>query len=223
MDDFDMAGTHLAEALDKIARINRMLGGNRPTIKAVTSIARKLQDKEPVRVTDLGCGNGDMLRSLSEAGKKKHIRFRMTGIDANAFTIAHAGKLSAGFPDITYECGNVLDPDFFLKESDIVLLTLTLHHFSDQQILQLLGRIADRTKAAIVINDLQRSRLAYWLFKCLSRLLRLGEMNDKDGALSIKKGFTRKELHELARKMNFKKYTIRWKWAFRYRWVITDL
>jgi hypothetical protein len=48
-------------------------------------------------------------------------------------------------------------------------------------------------------------------------------MNDTDGKLSILRGFKRKELKALARKMNFKNYSIRWKWAFRYQWIISDL
>lgn len=223
MDDFDMEGAHLAEALEKIAWINRILGGNRSMIKAVIRIARTVPEGQEIRIVDLGCGNGDMLRALYDAGRKKNIRFRMTGIDANAFTVKYAEKLSASYPHITYDCHNVLSPDFVLAENDIVLLALTLHHFSDLQILQLMDKIVPNTKLAIVVNDLQRSRLSYWLFSWMSRLLRFGAMNDNDGKISIQRGFTRKELQQLSRKMNFKKYTIRWKWAFRYSWVITDL
>jgi hypothetical protein len=57
----------------------------------------------------------------------------------------------------------------------------------------------------------------------LSRICRLNKINDNDGKLSILRGFRKRELVSLAKKMNFKHYSIRWKWAFRYQWIITDL
>jgi SAM-dependent methyltransferase len=223
MDDFQLEGSLMIEALDKIAWVNRMLGGNRITINAVMDIAKNVPDSWPIRITDLGCGNGDMLRALSQKDHKRKVPFCLKGIDANPFTVKHARELSASYSGIEYECCDILRPDFEMEETDITLLTLTLHHFTEQQIAELLHKIAASTRLAIVVNDLQRSRLAYGLFILMSKLLQFGALNDKDGRVSIQRGFTRNELKHLSRKMNFKKYTIRWKWAFRYCWVITDL
>lgn len=223
MDDFDLRGPELADALGSIARLNRVLGGNRLTMQAVEDIVAQRNMPGPVRILDLGCGNGDMLRTLAVLAKKKKYEFRMMGIDANAFTVQNATSLSASYPEIRYRCADLLDPDLALEDCDIILLTLTLHHFSEQEILALLERSASSARLAIVVNDLQRSRIAYLLFGWISKLFRLNPMNDTDGKLSILRGFKKKDLVQLAEKMNFKQYTIRWKWAFRYQWIITDL
>lgn len=223
MDDFNLHGTELEQALISIARINQLLGGNRLTVNAVDEIVSAKGKNQRIRILDLGCGNGDMLRALSRLATKKNYNFSMTGIDANAFTVQNAKKLSAGYPEISYTCADLLDPDFIPEECDIILFTLTLHHFTDEQILTLLKKSAQRARLAIVVNDLERSRLSYMLFCLISKVFRLNRMNTIDGKLSILRGFKKKELKALARKMNFKSYTIRWKWAFRYQWIISDL
>jgi 2-polyprenyl-3-methyl-5-hydroxy-6-metoxy-1,4-benzoquinol methylase len=223
MDDFNLHGTELEQALISIARINQLLGGNKLTINAVDEIVSLKGKDKRIKILDLGCGNGDMLRALSKLAAKKNYNFSMTGIDANAFTVQNAENLSAGYPEISYTCADLLDPDFAPEECDIILFTLTLHHFTDEQILTLLEKSTQSARLAIVVNDLERSRLSYMLFCLISKVFRLNRMNTIDGKLSILRGFKKKELKALARKMNFKNYTIRWRWAFRYQWIISDL
>jgi hypothetical protein len=45
-------------------------------------------------------------------------------------------------------------------------------------------------------------------------------MSKKDGLISILRGFKREELEQFSKKANFKNYSIQWKWAFRYQWII---
>ncbi|MNL86388.1 hypothetical protein D3C87_2150710 [compost metagenome] len=45
-------------------------------------------------------------------------------------------------------------------------------------------------------------------------------MSREDGLTSILRGFKKEELIRFSEKLNFKKYTIQWKWAFRYEWII---
>lgn len=222
MDDFNLEGRELEKALQSIARINRFLGGNKLTIDAVDKIA-SVQPNKVIRITDMGCGNGDMLRMLAELARKKNYRFSLSGIDANAFTIENARKLSSGYPEITYRCDDILDPEFDPEPCDIILFTLTLHHFTNEEILMLLKKTKATARLGLVINDLERSRVAYFLFALLSIVFRLNYINKTDGKLSILRGFKKPDLVALAQKLNLKKYTIRWKWAFRYQWIITDL
>jgi 2-polyprenyl-3-methyl-5-hydroxy-6-metoxy-1,4-benzoquinol methylase len=62
MDDFQLEGDELRDALDKIAKINQLLGGNKLTLLGVRD-CRQSENSE-ITIVDVGCGNGDMLRLL---------------------------------------------------------------------------------------------------------------------------------------------------------------
>lgn len=82
MDDFDLEGEILREALDKIAGINRLLGGNKITIEGIANLISSGNKKALIRILDVGCGNGDMLRAIAEYGRKKGLNFQLTGMEA---------------------------------------------------------------------------------------------------------------------------------------------
>lgn len=223
MDDFAMEGEQLQRALEKIAQINRRLGGNRITIKGVDMLMRALPAGKEVHIVDVGCGNGDMLRALADYGRKKQWQLRLTGIDANAFTIRLAGDLSTAYPEISYQCFDVTQGPLSAMTGDILLLTLTLHHFTDAEILALMQGFRRCAAVGIVVNDLHRSSMAYWLFQLLCYTLRLEEMTRYDGLTSIMRGFKRSELIRLSQQLNIRRQSLRWRWAFRYQWVISNL
>jgi 2-polyprenyl-3-methyl-5-hydroxy-6-metoxy-1,4-benzoquinol methylase len=67
------------------------LGGNRLTLKG-KELLNNLKKVEIV-IVDVGCGNGDMLRTLADFGKN-NLQFQLLiGIDANNFTVKHAHYL----------------------------------------------------------------------------------------------------------------------------------
>jgi 2-polyprenyl-3-methyl-5-hydroxy-6-metoxy-1,4-benzoquinol methylase len=220
MDDFALDGEVLKNALDKIAKINQLLGGNKLTIQGIQYLINKTPDTNEIVIIDIGCGNGDMLREIANYGKSVTINFRLIGIDANNFTIEHAKKLSVDYPNISFECQDVFDEVFAKIKYDIALCTLTLHHFKDAEIVQLVTVFNDNSRIGIVINDLQRSALAYRLFQIVCFIFRLNSMSRNDGLVSILRGFKKSELQQYCQQINLKNYTIQWKWAFRYQWII---
>lgn len=220
MDDFTMDGDLLRDALDKIAKINQFLGGNQLTLQGVQNLMNNVTLDRTFTLVDVGCGNGDMLRNLADYATNNNIHFNLIGIDANPCTIQHAIDLSVHYPNISYHCENIFDPKFKLLKYDIVLCTLTLHHFKEDEILELLSVFHSNSSIGIVVNDLQRSAVAYKLFQLVCVVFRLNEMSRKDGLVSILRGFKKQELIDFSKKLNFKKYSLRRKWAFRYQWVI---
>ena len=220
MDDFSMEGETLREALDKIADINSLLGGNSVTLDGVRKLIASQSAQTTISIVDIGCGNGDMLRHLAAFAQKNNLDFHLVGFDANAFTVGHAESLSGNYPNIRYECLDIFNESFKHKKYDIALCTLTLHHFDDQEIHAILETLYQNCTLGMVINDLQRSKVAYRLFKLLSRVWQLNAMSREDGLVSILRGFKKKELEQFSKTSNFKKYSIRWKWAFRYQWII---
>jgi 2-polyprenyl-3-methyl-5-hydroxy-6-metoxy-1,4-benzoquinol methylase len=220
MDDFLMEGKVLQDALDKIAKINQLLGGNKLTLQGIEKLLKGKDKSKEITIIDIGCGNGDMLRYISEFSKREGYKFKLIGIDANNFTITHARNLSKFYPNINYFTEDIFDITSLNFNYDIVLCTLTLHHFKDNEILELLSNWHKKATIGLIINDLQRSKIAYRLFQALCFVFNLNKMSREDGLISILRGFKKEELIDFSKKLGFKNYSIKWKWAFRYQWII---
>jgi len=220
MDDFSMEGNELTSALQTIASINQKLGGNKLTLNGVKELLKTVDKSNSITICDVGCGNGDMLREIAKFGLSNGYHFNLIGIDANAFTIKEAIKLSKNFSNISYIQENILYKQNDEVNSDISLFTLTLHHFSDDEIQTILNHFLLQSKIGIIVNDLHRSPIAYRLFQLICFVFQLKEMPKKDGLLSILKGFKKEELIAFSKKINASKQIIQWKWAFRYQWII---
>ena len=220
MDDFTMEGEILRDALDKIAKINQLLGGNQLTLRGVQDLLATIPNQSEISIIDVGCGNGDMLRTLANYGLKHQLNFKLTGIDANAFTINHAIKLSENYSNINFRCEDVFGENFAALKYDIVLCTLTLHHFKEDEIIYLMTVFNTNSWIGIVINDLHRSAISYRLFQALCFVFKLNSMSREDGLVSILRGFKKNELVNFSEKLNLKNYKVQWKWAFRYQWII---
>lgn len=223
MDDFLLEGAELKDALDKIAKINQLLGGNSLTLLGVKELIVNNPKTNEITIVDVGCGNGDMLRTLADYGLQHNLKFNLIGVDANQFTINHAITLSKTYPNIAYRCEDIFDKAFKELKYDIVLCTLTLHHFKEEEIIEMMTTFYEKSRLGVVINDLHRNVVAYRLFQSLCFVFQLNAMSRQDGLVSILRGFKKDELLRFSEKLNFKKYKVQWKWAFRYQWVISKI
>ena len=218
MDDFTMKGELLRDTLDKLGIINKWLGGNRITINAVEKLLKRQQNDRVYTIIDLGCGHGDILRLLADYARKNNYSFRLIGIDANEDAIAYARELSEEYSEITFMKMDIFSEAFSNLEYDIALCTLFLHHFDEPDLSALLKKLVVSAKLGIVVNDLQRSKMAYILFKAIGHFIS-NHMVVQDGLTSILRAFKRPELERLSNRLNLKSQ-ISWKWAFRYQWII---
>lgn len=220
MDDFSLKGKLLIDALDKIAVINQWLGGNKLTLNGVEKLIQDIPKESPICILDLGCGNGDMLRSLADYAVTNQRNFTLIGIDANEFTLQYAKESSINYPNIKYLSEDIFEFDWAHYSIDIALCTLTLHHFKDEKIIDFIQTLNQKTNVGIVVNDLQRSKVAYRLFQIICFVFQLNKMSKEDGLTSILRGFKKEELIAFSNKLKLANYTIAWKWAFRYQWII---
>lgn len=223
MDDFSMEGDELRDALDKIAKINHWLGGNKITIDGIKTLLSNQPQKTPITIVDIGCGNGDMCRAIADYARQAGISVAVVGIDANPYTIQYAKSCSTAYPSITYDVLDVFGQEFASLTYDIAVCTLTLHHFADTELISLMKLVANNAKLGVVINDLQRSPIAYRLFQLICFVFQLNDMSREDGLTSILRGFKKHDLERFSQQLNLKHYSINWRWAFRYQWIIKNL
>ena len=220
MDDFDLQGPELEKTLNDLDIINTWLGGNRVTIKGVEKLLNRTKREGIIRIADIGCGSGRILRKLSDWGNENGYDLELTGIDANSHAVEIGRKASRDYPEISFKNLDIFSDEFHQLRFDIIICTLTLHHFKDHKIINILRSFLDQSNIGIVINDLQRSRLAYFLFKAFCRVFVRNEIARKDGLTSILRGFKRSDLIKYKNSLPLNTHSIKWKWAFRYQWII---
>ena len=220
MDDFSIGGDLLRDTLDKLENINRWLGGNKVTVNGLKKMLENHPKEQEITIVDIGCGHGDILRDVAKFGRKNDYKFKLLGVDANPTAIEYANELSIVYPELSFETQDIFSDDFQKREFDIVLATLFLHHFKEPELVSFLKSTIKQTKIGIVVNDLHRHKLAYYLFMLLSIFIS-NKMIIEDGLTSVLRGFKRQDLENISTKINVKT-NISWKWAFRYLWTIKN-
>ncbi len=218
MDDFTIEGVVFRDTLDKLEIINRFLGGNKLTIHGLKKLLENQSKNKTITIVDLGCGHGDILRDVAEFGRKKNYSFKLIGIDANFAAIEYARELSKEYSELSFEMIDIFSEDFKKQSYDIVLCTLFLHHFKNEELISFLKSTIKKATIGVVINDLHRHKLAYYLFKLIGFFIK-NKMIREDGLISILRAFKRKDLENISIQMKVQ-FSIQWKWAFRYLWVL---
>ena len=218
MDDFSIGGDLLRDTLDKLENINRWLGGNLMTVRALKKVLKNHPKEQELTIADIGCGHGDILRDVAKFGRKNGYKMKLIGMDANPTAIAYANELSSEFSELSFKTEDIFSEAFKNRKFDVILATLFLHHFKEEQLTSFLGNTLKQTKIGIVVNDLHRHKLAYYLFMLLSVFIK-NNMIIEDGLTSVLRGFKRNELTHISKKLKVKPQ-ISWKWAFRFQWIL---
>ena len=218
MDDFTMEGALFRDTLDKLEIINRFLGGNTVTINGLKNLLKNQSKNKTITIVDLGCGNGDILRDVAKFGRKNNYSFNLIGIDANLAAIEYAKELSKEYSELSFKTLDILSEDFKKQSYDVVLCTLFLHHFKNEELISFLKTTTNKATIGVVVNDLHRHKLAYYLFKLIGFFIK-NKMVRQDGLTSVLRAFKREDLENIAKEIKVH-FSIQWKWAFRYLWIL---
>ncbi|ELR72460.1 SAM-dependent methyltransferase [Fulvivirga imtechensis AK7] len=220
MDDLESSGEVIDQTLRELEVINKWLGGNQVTIsglnRLVTNAALPIRK---LKIVDLGCGGGDMLKLIARWGRKKKLDIELIGIDANPNIVAFAEKNTREYPEISYKAINIFSDEFKALSFDVVTSTLFTHHFTNEQLAALFGQLRMQASLGMVINDLHRHWFAYHSIKMLTAAFSRSEMVRNDAAVSVLRSFHQSEIESIMKKTSIENYSIRWMWAFRWQIV----
>lgn len=172
-----------ARNLREIARINRWLGGHAALIRMMSNL---VHSRERFSVLDVGAGSGDMGRCLI-----RHFpNARVISLDCRA---AHLGK--AASPRVV---ADALKLPFQPGAFDFVLCSSVLHHFQDHEAIEMISALRPVACRALLLLDLERHALAYWILPLTRLLLKWSPLTLHDGPVSVASAFRLGELASLA-------------------------
>ncbi|MGO3183115.1 MAG: methyltransferase domain-containing protein [Aequorivita sp.] len=220
MDDLDFQGLEMQNLLKDLKTVNKWLGGNKITIDGLQELLTQRSRSERIIILDIGCGDGELLRQCADFGKRNNLNFELIGIDFNENILQYAEIQSSEYTNISFQKIDVFSEENLIPNCDIALCTLFLHHFSKEKIEVLLNTLIGRTSIGLIINDLQRSKQAFDLFKVVSRLFLKTKTARHDGLVSVARGFKKQELENISKNIPDQQSEIHWRWAYRYQWIL---
>lgn len=218
MDDLESGGPVMDQTLKELEVINKWLGGNYVTLNGIKKLIS--ENTSPLKIVDVGCGGGDMLKLIANWARKNKIKVELIGVDANPHVISFAEKNTSSYPEISFEAINIFSDEFARLEADIFISTLFTHHFSEEELVTLLKQMQSQSRLGIVINDIHRHWLAYYSIKFLTSVFSRSSMVRNDAALSVARAFHKDEWLKILKKANIATFTIGWYWAFRWQLVV---
>jgi SAM-dependent methyltransferase len=188
-----------------LEKINRFLGGHRIPLLYLPDFLKP----GPVTILDLGTGAGDVPRTIARWARINSAKVEITGIDGNPDILRIARESVAGWKEIHIEQADLRNLPYPPGSFDLVLCSLTLHHFSEADVVAILRRIHDIARGGYIINDLRRNRIASWLSKLMAQTVITNPIARFDAPASCERAFTPAELRALAQRAGMSRFSIR--------------
>ena len=202
MDRPQLVSSELEKDLRNIRQLNRFFGSHRLVLHF---LRRWIKPGDHVRIVDLATGSGDIPRLIIDYAQKIGAKVEIDALDRQSATLEIARKLSGNYPEISYIDANILewqpaDP------YDIVLCSLALHHFSDEDAVRLLRRCRELSHKFVLVSDLRRGLLATIGVYLLTALIFREPMTRYDGRVSAARAFSFAELDDLAGRAGWRNF-----------------
>lgn len=192
LDDPNVSRTELERSLTDLETANRWLGGANTLLP---HIAHGLS--ENTSFLDIGCGGGDILRTLSRMASHRGYDPRLTGLDVHQGVVEIARTRCRHYPQIEIVQGDALSLPFPDRSFDVVYSSTFIHHLSPDVAVQALREALRVARRRVVVVDLVRSRLGWLGVSTVGRLF-FGRLSRYDGPVSFRRAYTPSELLDLA-------------------------
>lgn len=178
------------QCLHDISRLSAWTGQSREIFKYIKNCYRQEEytEENPMVVMEIGFGSGDFLAFL--ASQKMHLK--LIGIDLHPWAEKVAKERHGSHTGIEFLMGDIRTYAL-AKKPDVIISSLVLHHFSDQEIVDLVSWMNGHCRQGWIAGDLQRHHLAMYGVKLLSQVLRVCPIVKNDAPLSVCRSFRAKD------------------------------
>ena len=186
----------LRGCLRDLAVINRITRAHRPTMLWLEEIfAAGSQDGalgRPMKLVDVGCGYGDMLRKIERWAAKRGVAMELVGVDVNAHAIRAAGEMTREKSRVRYVVSDV-ESCAEAQDADLITASGMTHHLREAEIVGLLRWMEQSARVGWIVTDLHRMQVPYRVFSALSRGPWWHRFIRPDGMASIRRAFVEED------------------------------
>ena len=202
MDRPDADNRELAAALRSLRGLNRYFGSHRLIMKF---LRRWIKPGDRLRVVDFATGSADIPRLLADHARRVGAEVQIEAIDYQPATVEIARELSGRYPEIACTQADVLNFGA-TRDYDLVICSLALHHFSNEDAVRLLRRCREISRRFVLVSDLRRGGLATLGVYLLTSLIYRDRMTREDARVSARRAFSFREFRELARQAGWEEF-----------------
>jgi ubiquinone/menaquinone biosynthesis C-methylase UbiE len=189
----------LAANFADIGKVNRIGGGARVILGALPALLDAVPRDRELALLDLGCGSGDIPLAVADALDRQRRPFRILATDLSPEVLDVAQAKIGGRPGIELAPLDALATGLPDRSFDIVLCSLTMHHFPPREAIALLREMARLCRVGFILNDITRSPLGYAAAWTASRVATRNRLTRNDMPLSVLRAYTPAELRGLLR------------------------
>ena len=200
IDTGDYTPDEYATFLREIRFINQRLGDRAALEKTLLAEISRLDLKE-FSILDVGAGTGELLGVIAEFARSGNRKADLVGLDLNILSANEIAAESQKYTEISPVQGNALSLPFADGAFDYTICSLFTHHLANEQIPVVLTEMLRAARRGIVVIDLERSPIAWFLYQLFCVSYRISPLVRQDGSLSIRKGFKVEEFEEVADKI----------------------
>jgi SAM-dependent methyltransferase len=223
LDRDDIPFDDIKQNMKELDFINTTLGGHGITLEGLKQVIKTsghLINNGELSILEIGCGGGDNLRVIKNYCSKKNIPVQLIGVDINPHCIQFAAsrKENEGIKFFASDY-RLFNPE---KKPAVIFSSLFCHHFTDEQVIEILEWMKNNSTLGFFINDLHRHFLAYHSIKWLTKFFSKSYLVKNDAPLSVERGFKRNEWGQFLKAAGIIRYSLMWKWAFRWLLIVQN-
>jgi 2-polyprenyl-3-methyl-5-hydroxy-6-metoxy-1,4-benzoquinol methylase len=169
-----------------IEKLNTLTFAARPTLRWIAEVVTKFPANERLRILDIGCGAGDMLRRIENWAQKRGVAVELTGIDLNPHATRAAREFTHKDSKIRWITGDVLA---HVEPSDVIISSIFMHHLAEPEIVRFLAWMESTARCGWFISDLTREQIPYHFIGMFTAVARFHRFVRYDAPVSIRRSF----------------------------------
>lgn len=197
MDRPDTSNDMLVRTLSQFRTINKFLSPHKRLLRQYIIADMIKEKKKRWRLLDLGAGGCDIDLWMLKTCRSKGIKLEITCIDHDLRVVNYAKARTKGIDGIHVICADAARIDHLGGCYDYVFANHFLHHISSENIKVILNNIITVCDRIFLINDIVRCYCSYLSYTLIGGAFFRHSFAYTDGKISIRKGFTRKELWKI--------------------------
>lgn len=195
LDSDHWSAEEIACALRAIRRVNRLYGGDhmhRRLFRRVCSVT----GRKHLDVLEIASARGEVVEATARTLRRRGISLHISLLDRSPLHLPAEDEWKRHHPEGRLIVGDACAIPLPENSVDVVSCCLFLHHLSTGQARAYLQEALRVSRVAVLINDIERTRINYFLSK-LQTLVDPSWLSRLDGPTSVHQAYTFQELREM--------------------------